>query len=74
MPLCELWDPALYTTGPQRIHLLLCQVMDIQISVPAVDPAVVHELAPYPLSHGLGVPGKQYLRQASVDERPMWKS
>lgn len=36
-------------------------------------PAVVHELAPAPLSHNPGVPGEHCLRQSLTDERALEK-
>ena len=36
----------------------------------AADLTVAHELAPAALIHGMGAPGKHYLRQSSTDKRP----
>lgn len=47
----------------------MLQVIDIQASVPAEDPAVGCVLTPGPLSHGAGAPGKHCLRQSFMDKR-----
>lgn len=47
---------------------LVCHIINIQISVLAVDSVVAHELAPAPLSYSLRAPGKYDLRQLPTDE------
>lgn len=47
-------------------HPLVPQVIHIQISVLAADPAVAHVLVPVPLSHGLGAPEEHC--QSPTDE------
>lgn len=49
----------------------MCQVTNIQTSVPAMNPGVAHELALAPLDYGLEAPGKQHLRQSSMNKRPI---
>lgn len=53
MPGWELRDPAPHTKRAGKGRPLLCWVIGIQTSVPAVDPAMVHELVPAPLGCGL---------------------
>lgn len=47
----------------EESHSLMNQIIDMQNSVPAEDPAVAHELTPAPLGHSPGAPGKHYLRR-----------
>lgn len=53
----------------QESCLPVCQLVSIQILAVAVDSTVAHELASTPLSYGLRVPGKHYLRQLPMNER-----
>lgn len=44
------------------------QGVDIQTSVPAVDPVVAHELSPVHLGHGPEAPEEHSLQQSPMDE------
>lgn len=48
--------------GSSITHQRIRRIIDIRILVTAEDPEVAHESASGPLSHGLGIPGKCYLR------------
>lgn len=70
MDLSAFVGAVVYTTKLQgnweQSHLSVHLVIGIQTSVPAVDPAVAHELSPAPLGCGLGIPGEHCLIQSST--------
>ena len=68
MPLRGPWDPP-YTQGHRKSHPPMYQVVSRQTSVPAMETAEACELAPAPLGHSLGAPGKHCLRQSPMDVR-----
>lgn len=45
------------------------QLVDVQTLVMAVDPEVVCELTPTPLSHGPRTPGEHQIKQLPMDKR-----
>lgn len=69
LPSWELWDPALYAKGLRRSLANPYRVLNIQTSVPVVDPAMDQELTPVPLARGPGAPGEHYLRQLPMNKK-----